>query len=700
VESRLNEQNISRFQEENNHGNKDRCGGFPHCSPKEEMAEKDMYKWRYEALRRGRHPRSFPSSAHALWQRLNVADWRKSQVRGGRSLDDVVSGVQLHPFSSQIKLWTPVEERPETAAIQLARTYHEGYVSRNQSDLNRKMSEFRNSHNLVVAQKNRPRKRLAPLKSHRTAATNLSEKLSGFESLSTFLLRAKRLGHDKRNQQSRNFLDLKEIEAATNHQLRYNHPQKKSNPDMQHVSFLPTSADSKMFFGTRIALQAADGSFLCAAEPKGEFSFQSYDEEDIQVPQDQDDEDGRLEKNEVTRVNVKPNHVIMFTLLNLNDPSYIGPVMAGDDCWLCIHPGRGQVSWRDGSVVGTRPSEGASIDTFRMTAEGVERREKLQMSQESIGKVTPILAHIPRLPGQKRAERSMDEIFRDTKHLDAIQRMNRAALHLGQWRLQFVDLNSESSAPLFNGAKVFLTQDWFALQNEASKAVLKTIPDKRDGVFTIRIEQSITTRFGNLEKGSAKQHLLMRARSQLKGSELLRKGCKKYAQSLQSGESFSDELRNMRQKAEQDIDRTFIEPIDIAESNSRSYFFEKFQQISPLSPSSPVGLLDPAQENWKCVPFQNDSFLNDTSSDESENEEKPAFITWYDALDRIREEDSFVMGKVSRITQAIPSLPSTLHTISRHTAKRRETALQHPIGGKLAQEDEKLNLLIKLNSQH
>ncbi|GBG24457.1 Hypothetical Protein FCC1311_006752 [Hondaea fermentalgiana] len=475
------------------------------------------------------------------------------------------------------------------------------------------------------------------------------------------------------------------------------------------IEFVPPAMSTRLFYGSQVAIEASDGSFLTASGPKGELTWMAHpkslqasdtgasgngndapdEEDDDEDDFDEEDEpsahrksrggkrpssaaskrgdpqsqsEGKSESHSKPQVVFTKNkYAMLFTLVNLHDPSYVGPVNAGDDVWLCIHAGAGQFSWKDGSIIGTRVSSGAMIDTVPVdrtqthtgtsgkagksdpgtTSVGnAENRNGTQQASESdeepIGSVLPILTYIPSLPGQAvHAEKSIDELFRDASNFERVQRMNRSATHLGQWRFGVASNQRLSYAqqverlPIESDMHIYLEQDLAFLctadlqdgGNNKTKArelaqadanskegsdpvktmnsCLRKLPKKplsgqycvnRAGVFRVRVVQTkLDLRQGTAGAGHAKgENLLMRARVQLKHSELGRHGRHRYLPGLKSGKKFTKQLRRMRQRSELECDEAFLAAIEDVEPESKQqkYFYEMYQRSPLPSPTN------------------------------------------------------------------------------------------------------------------
>jgi len=102
-------------------------------------------------------------------------------------------------------------------------------------------------------------------------------------------------------------------------------------------------------------------------------------------------------------------------------------------------------------------------------------------------------------------------------------------------------------------------------------------------VFTIRLVQSKLQAPGYNHKSA--EQTLFRARMQLKSSEVLRGGVRKYGSGVLGGSLFSKQIRRVRRDFEARIEDDYLADIEAREPEVQRYFYERFQRLNITQPS-------------------------------------------------------------------------------------------------------------------
>jgi len=756
-----------------------------------EATDADFY---HEAVSRGRHPRSFPR-VKGVWDLVHEADKRASNLNAGQSLHYVldVKAQDIAALSKRAKLKNSPQQKsvtkevkrivckPKTLSGENMSSLAGNYVSQCQDSHARKkvfskrLSMYRNETTAfqaftAQAQVGRSTNDLSQLsgkrlpnfqqqkvvklkklanhqpKTHLLKLQKKKKKNAG--DVKRFLSDARQDGHHSRHKSVFKFLEMKRVqEEFESNSQKPNLVQEDSKmgaiqfldkslnlsslpkKHTESIELLPLADSTKLFYGAQIVLEHQMGGFLTVSEHRGTFSVQKHSSS------------GELENADVSISNSESTR-IAFTLIKLNDPSFVGPIFAGDDIWLCICAGPGQPTWKEGSLIGTRCTGGAAIDTVHLNKQDAQdvgsNSKKNEGAGVIVGCCSTVQAHIPHLPGSLgKAKSGMASIL---SSMGQGNRKNKPGMHLGRWQIKVAAntaVKGEERIPIANGMSIYLEQDLLYLStseisSHQTDVVLRTSPslDTRgpycidyQGIFCIRQLQSNTPATDSKVTG---EDLFIKARMQLKSSEGHRAGSKEYHAALKSGEKFPSQMRQMRKKTETKCEDLYFKPIVEMKPELKTYFYDRY---NGLSPSDTQSRESDYSKRRSSIDSSSSESSSDSGSDEDTHEEgslanvmmlkklrqsnkyqehlksTKAKPRWYDTVFNLKNEDLYVkslLEKKKRMeTQRMMALHQETNILRSLSLARPDRSHQKisnvnssPAFQKLNEQDEKIRALI------
>ena len=340
---------------------------------------------------------------------------------------------------------------------------------------------------------------------------------------------------------------------------------------------LATDDNTRLHFGAAIALQAHSGI--------GAFCVKS---------QASSREDGTI----LATKNIGPKDVVLFKLLELEEPGSHKACRFGDAVWLQICGGPGEPSWRHGSVVGAKVIGACNLPTVPVDSTQSEYIEGDYDETVSLGAPAPIRAMLP------TGKEAMS--FHEMRH------RNKAALTLGRWRLlpatdDVARKAAERGGFVCNGDLVYLEQDFFHVTHDRNgRTSLERVPKKaedpgynveRTGCWVLRVATLTNENMKELSYSEQRGELLLqKAIKSMRCSHANRMGRRGYdrdadepvllkkgddAPRLPGGKLFCTLLRHVVMEREALEEEKVLAPHAEKEAHPHNYFASRFPTCGP-----------------------------------------------------------------------------------------------------------------------
>ena len=440
---------------------------------------------------------------------------------------------------------------------------------------------------------------------------------------------------------------------------------------------LATDNNTRLHFGAAIALQAhVNNDAFCVKSQ----------------------EDGRI----VATSHIGPKDVVLFKLLELEEPGSHKACRFGDAVWLQICGGPGEPSWRHGSVVGAKVVGACNLPTVPIDPNVAEYIGGDQV-ETGLGAPAPVRAMLP------TGKEAMS--FHEMRH------RNKAALTLGRWRLlpandETAERAAERGGFVCNGDLVYLEQDFFHVtMSRDGSTSLERVPKvteypgyrvERTGCWVLRIATLTNENMNDLSYKEQRGELLMqKAIKSMRRSHANRMGRRGYdrdadepillkkgddAPRLPGGKLFCTLLRHVVMEREALDEQKVLAPHTEKERYPHNYFASRFPTCGPpvIAPDEktivklrPSEMRERAPQVQRAPPTH--TFLTEGSQEASSPINKQiSVITEGTVLTNKTDCPSLVYGPEWHI-------PNRDLLINRHTTK--SSICPYQLGGEEVEDD-------------